>query len=190
MTESTTYNVLLSGNLKSGFEPEQVVEAFARLFKLSPEKAGAIIGKRFVVKREVELNVAKAYRDKLVAIGIDVKLKPHGDADELELEPVEQPLSKDGVPLEAGEMICPKCELKQTRAEECSGCGVIIEKAHKVQEQIAEAEAENPEPPTASTPAAAGDANSDQPASKKWLIAAAAVVAAVLAALLWYLFAV
>ena len=47
MTESATYSVLLSGNLKSGFEAEQVVDAFARLFKLTPEKAGSIVGKRF-----------------------------------------------------------------------------------------------------------------------------------------------
>ena len=190
MTESATYSVLLSGDIKPGFEPEQVIDAFARLFKLTPKKASAIIGKRFVVKHEVELSVAKAYREKLLAIGVDVQLEQDGGIDELELEPVQQPISKDGVQIEPGEMICPKSDLKQAKAEECSGCGVIIEKAHKVQEQIAEAEAENPEPPTASTPAAAGDADSDQPASKKWLIAAAAVVAAVLAALLWYLFAV
>ncbi|MCP4769014.1 MAG: hypothetical protein GY875_22480 [Gammaproteobacteria bacterium] len=201
MTESATYSVLLSGDLKSGFEAEQVVGAFASLFKLTPEKAGAIIGKRFVVKREVELSVAKAYQEKLTAIGVDVRLKRHGGIDELALEPVQLPASKDGEPVEPlapDEMICPKCELRQTKAEECSGCGVFVDKVHKIQEQEAEAEAEGSATPAASTTVAAAEAEGnptgasvvpgDQPVTMKWLIAPMAV--AVLGALLWYFIAV
>ena len=188
MTDSATYSVLLSGDLKSGFKAEQVVDAFARLFKLTPEKAGAIIGKRFVVKHEVELSVAKAYEEKLLAIGVDVRLEQDGGIDELELEPVQPPLSKDGVQIEAGEMICPKCDLKQAKAEECSGCGVIIDKVHKIQEQAAEFEStEEPEPSTtvaAGKPARTDAERSDHPVTMKWLIAA--LVVAVLGALLWY----
>ena len=190
MTESATYSVLLSGDLKTGFEPAQVVDAFASLFKLTPEKAGAIIGKRFVVKKEVELSVAKAYQEKLVAIGVDVKLERDGGTGELELEPVQTPVFKDGVqvePLGADEMICPKCELKQTRAEECSGCGVIIDKVHKIQQQMAETEDSATPAQAAGQQAQAGTARNDQPATMKWLIAL--LVVAVLGALLWYLFA-
>jgi len=190
MTESATYSVLLSGDLKSGFEPEQVVDAFARLFKLTPEKAGAIIGKRFVVKREVELSVAKAYKEKLSAIGVDVSLKQDGGTGELELEPVQPPGSKDGVQVEPGEMICPKCDLKQAKAEECSGCGVFVEKVHKIQEQ--EAESVDAETAASTTELAGEQAQAvaprgDQLVIMKWLIAS--LVVAVLGALLWYFIA-
>ena len=199
MTESATYSVLLSGNLKSGFEAERVIAAFASLFKLTPEKASNIIGKRFVVKREVELSVAKAYKEKLSAIGVDVRLKRHGGVSELELEPVQLPASKDDPqvePLGDHEMICPKCELRQGKAEECSGCGVFVDKVYKIQGQEAEARAVGSEAPVASTmvavaeeePAEAGAVHSDQPVTMKWLIAPIAV--AVLGALLWYFIAV
>ena len=190
MTESATYSVLLSGDLKSGFEPEQVVDAFARLFKLTPEKASAIIGKRFVVKHEVELSVAKAYQEKLSAIGVDVRLEQDDGTGELELEPVKPPLSKDGVQIEAGEMICPKCDLKQAKAEECSGCGVIIDKVHKILEREAEyADTETEATTTAPDGEQAQEvtARGAQPAAVKWLIAA--LVVAVLGALLWYFIA-
>ncbi|MCP4335268.1 MAG: hypothetical protein GY785_21660 [Gammaproteobacteria bacterium] len=189
MIESATYSVLLSGDLKSGFEPEQVVDAFARLFKLTPEKASNIVGKHFVVKREVELSVAKAYKEHLSAIGVDVRLKRDGGIGELELEPVQPPLSKDGVQVEPGEMICPKCDMKQAKAEECRGCGVFVDKVHKIQEREAEfADAE----PAASTTGLAEEqaqavAPGELPVTMKWLIAS--LVVAVLGALLWYVIA-
>jgi hypothetical protein len=201
MTESATYSVVLSGNLKAGFDPDSAVEAFARLFKLSPEKAGAIVGTRAVLKREVELKVAKTYQQKLAAIGIDVQLKKHGGI-ELELEPVEDPGSAQAGGaghLDSGEMICPKCQLKQAKAEECSGCGVIIQ---KFLQRTAESGDAADSAPAAATPGSAAAPQSapartaapqtapaeDVPLSVKWLIAP--VVVAVLGALVWYLVAI
>ncbi len=165
MNESATYSVVLSGDLKTGFEPEEVVEAFARLFKLAPEKAGSIVGTRFVLKREVELKVAKTYQDKLATIGVDVKLEQHGGLDELALEPV---VSADGELVELlgqDEMICPKCELRQARADECSGCGVFV---HKVLPRAAEPEATDeampaPQPREAVSATIGVDVNLKQP---------------------------
>jgi predicted nucleic-acid-binding Zn-ribbon protein len=138
MNESATYSVVLSGDLKTGFEPEEVVEAFAKLFKLPPEKAGSIVGTRFVLKREVELKVAKTYQAKLATIGVDVKLEQHGGIDDMALEPMGSVDDEQVVPLAQDEMICPKCELRQARADECSGCGVFV---HKVLPKAAESEA-------------------------------------------------
>jgi methionyl-tRNA synthetase len=62
------------------------------------------------------------------AIGGDIKLKQHGGLDELALESV---VSADGElvePLVQDEMICPKCELRQARADECACCGVFVHK--------------------------------------------------------------
>ena len=157
MNESATYSVLLSGDLKTGFEPDRVVEAFARLFKLPPEKAGSIVGTRYVLKREVELEVAKSYQEKLTAIGVDVKLERHGGIEELALEPLESPDGELVEPLRQGEMICPKCELRQTRADQCSGCGVFVQ---KVMPGIAEAEAADEAVPVPEQPGAVGVASS------------------------------
>ena len=35
----------------------------------------------------------------------------------------------NGADLPEGQMICPKCELVQPKAEQCSGCGVYVAKA-------------------------------------------------------------
>lgn len=190
MTEPASYSVVLSGNLKSGFDAEQVVDAFARLFKLPPEKASRIIGSEFVIKRDVGLPVAKIYQQKLANIGIEVVLQPQGDAGELALMPIEAVKSGDAdnadAPLASNEMICPKCELRQPRAEECSGCGVIVSKVPPPAEFTVKVEAEATQPAALSaarnpTAAVGGEVRST---STNWVIAA--LVVAVLGALLWY----
>ncbi|MFK7816174.1 MAG: hypothetical protein AB8B92_07545 [Gammaproteobacteria bacterium] len=35
----------------------------------------------------------------------------------------------DSAESDDGQMVCPKCELEQIKAEQCSGCGVYVEKA-------------------------------------------------------------
>ncbi len=201
MSESATYSVVLSGDLKSGFDVDGVTESFAKLFKLSPEKAGSIVGSRTVLKREVDLKVAKTYQQKLAAIGLDVKLKRHGGIDELALEPVEEPSAaqpEGAEPLDPGEMICPKCELRQAKADECSGCGIIVQKFLQRQAEAAEAAEAADGGQAAVRPAAVAAAaavdegaeivtQEDVPVSLKWLIAPAVVAA--LGALLWYLVA-
>jgi len=88
MNESATYSVVLSGNLKSGFELDWVIDSFARLIKVPPEKASRIIGTEFVVKRDVELQEARTYQEKLSGIGVEVLLKRDCGVEELALEPV------------------------------------------------------------------------------------------------------
>jgi hypothetical protein len=49
---------------------------------------------------------------------------------------VDTPLNADAERTEAssveGSMTCPKCELEQPKAEQCSGCGVYVKKAQAV----------------------------------------------------------
>ena len=188
MNDSATYSVVLSGNLKSGFEPQRVIDAFARLFKLSPEKASRIVGTEFIVKRDVELQVAKSYREKLGDIGVEVLLQQEGGVEELALEPVQLPGSDDDQtsPPSSEEMLCPKCALKQPKAEMCRGCAVVIHKVLQLAAasdgaEIVSQEVEEPAPGGTNAPAGA----SDRSISVKWMIALAAV--AVLGTLLWYL---
>jgi hypothetical protein len=132
MTESATYNVVLSGDLLSGFEITTVVDAFAKMFKLSPEKASSMVGSQLVIKKDVELRVAESYQQKLTSIGIEVELKKLGDPSELSLEPMQERVSGvDGAEqpmVETGQMLCPKCKILHEKAEECANCGVYIHK--------------------------------------------------------------
>ena len=139
MTESTTYNVVLSGDILPGFEVTKVIVAFAQMFKLSPEIASSMVGSCLVIKKEVELQVAEFYRQKLAEIGIDVELKKLGGGAELSLEPMQQRVSSaDGSEqymLDASQMICPKCNFLQSKAEECTNCGVYIHKVIGLQNE-------------------------------------------------------
>ena len=132
MTESATYNVVLSGDILSGFEITTVVDAFAEMFKLSPEKANSMVGSQLVIKKDVELRDAGSYQQKLTEIGIEVELKKLGAPTELSLEPMqERVLGADGAEqpmVETGKMLCPRCKFLQKKAEECANCGVYIHK--------------------------------------------------------------
>jgi hypothetical protein len=193
MNESATYSVVLSGNLKSGFELDWVIDSFARLFKVPPEKASCIIGTEFVVKRDVELQVAKTYKEKLSCIGVEVLLKRDGGIEELALEPVHSPAAADdaeSAPPSAAEMLCPKCALKQPKAEECRGCGVIIARVLQLATPSADAEivSQVVEPAHGEEVADTRAVTEDQPTGMKWIIAP--LVVAVLGALLWYFIAI
>jgi hypothetical protein len=132
MSDSFSYNVVLSGELLAGYETASVVDAFAKMFKLSGEKAVSMVGTRVVIKRGVELQLAKTYQKKLAAIGIEVNLELPEATSELSLEPLQQRVSSaDGSEqhlLEPGQMLCPKCSFLQPKAEECVNCGVYIHK--------------------------------------------------------------
>jgi hypothetical protein len=62
------------------------------------------------------------------AIGDDIELKQPDGTDEIALEPMGSADGEQIEPLAQDEMTCPKCELRQARADECSGCGVFVHK--------------------------------------------------------------
>jgi hypothetical protein len=145
MIGSATYSVVLSGNILSGFESDTATSAFAEMLNLPPDEAEEIVTSRFVVEKEVELHVAKTCKEKLAGIGVDAVLQRHGGVGELELEPMGEDnaladeTDEDGNALPGSEtMVCPKCDLKQERADSCAQCGVYI---HKVIKQAAATEA-------------------------------------------------
>jgi len=74
-----------------------------------------MFGSRMVVKKEVELKVARTWQKKLNAIGIQVNLEILGGLDELSLEPMETLVTNaDGAVehlLEPGQMLSPKRNL-------------------------------------------------------------------------------
>lgn len=197
MTDSATYSVILSGEIKTGFDTDTVVEAFARLFKMPPEKAGSVVGKRFVIKKEVELEIAERYVHRLDSIGLDVRLKKHDNALPLSLEPLPDPPepppesgdadnseTAPAQPLSADEMICPKCSLRQPGADECSGCGVIVARFNATQQAPPPAAAAEPREVTPAESSVAVDEAPTGAGELKYFVFPA--LAAVAGALVWY----
>lgn len=183
MTDSARYSVIISDEYQSGFERQQVQDAFAALFKIPPEKAAKVLEGQRVLKKETDLRTAQVYKKKLEAIGLVVTLK--------ERLPAPPPMSLSLVPedeeaqAKASDAVdtvtCPKCELEQPAdAERCQGCGVFL---HKVMKPSSDGTA-----PTQQVSQAAGSAESPQYSAREGLTTAglvAGVVAAVLGALAW-----
>ena len=126
MSESSTYTVISTGQLQEDFGLEDVKNSFAKLFKTTPEKAGNYVGVQKILKKDLELAKAKALKSRLEQIGMVIALKEHksevkNDGMSLSIEK-KQPLKEDTT------MTCPKCNLHQQKAEQCTGCGVYVKK--------------------------------------------------------------
>lgn len=225
MTESEKYNVILSPQIRSGYEPDLVIKSFAELFKLPQEKARTVIGTRRVLQKELDRVKAEKYQQKLKSIGLDVVLEkvektvPKMDKEKvekspeeslksikaepepvqtsrartpvLELVPTDAELGKDPANknTSGGEMItCPKCQLEQPKAEECSGCGVIFSKIRDTAPPQQAAPVEAVQTDIADSSHAIDSSTEQGSVSVKIFLLPA--VAAVLGALLWMFIAV
>ena len=142
MKESSTYTVAINGEIKPGVDLQHAQQAFAKLFSITPEKAAAFIGKQQILKKDIDIKTAHAYKTKLESIGLVVELQEKLEAQEkpsiLALQPIAEDISVDHQSdniSDQNSLICPKCELKQPKAKQCIGCGVII---HKFQKQTTE----------------------------------------------------
>lgn len=126
---TTSYRVVSNGQLKEGFELEAVQTAFATLFKIQEEQAKGIVGTKKVIKKGLNAEKARSYKQKLENIGlvIDIERGAENPALSLSLSPIES--KHDTV-----SMTCPKCNLKQSASDECSGCGIIFSKFKSHQE--------------------------------------------------------
>ncbi|MEM7402354.1 MAG: CHY zinc finger protein [Pseudomonadota bacterium] len=125
MSDLSTYTVISTGKLHEDFGLEDVIESFAKLFKTTPEKASKYVGVQKILKKDMELKKAKALKARLEQIGMVIALKEHqvaaSAANELSIEE-KAPVKADTT------MMCPKCGLRQEKAEQCSSCGVYVQK--------------------------------------------------------------
>ena len=142
MGHSAKYQVISSGQIKSGYERDLVESAFARIYKITPAKSAAYLAKKRVIKKDVPLEVAKKYHRKLESIGLDVSLvttdstlaanAPINQPAAMSLSLVEEPskteISEETVITSKALSACPKCGLEQEQSDECAGCGIIISK--------------------------------------------------------------
>ncbi|ABC29693.1 conserved hypothetical protein [Hahella chejuensis KCTC 2396] len=146
MGRAPTYNVVSSGEINAGFDAQQVANSCAKLFKTTPEKAQALLSKKLVLKKGLDLETARAYVSKLDSIGVaatvqEVMPEPTLKAHTLSLEPTEEELrAKEEAAVKPSDdrITCPKCNLEQPKADQCAGCGVYM---HKVAPPVASSEA-------------------------------------------------
>jgi len=193
MTDSVTYSVVMNGEIRVGYEPELVVNAFAKLFKITPEKANTIVGSKRTLKKGLNLKVAETYKQKLGSIGLEVVLKKHepvkAEPQGLTLEPIQDEVQEKEEPSREeplrSTMVCPKCNLEQSKSEQCSGCGVYM---HKMQKN--DAEDTNSSAYTPRQEKVEQDSNYSDSETSQLKMVIAPVIVALLGALLWKLIAV
>lgn len=76
MTGETRFHVVLSGDTLGGAEPDRVAAALARLFKMSEEKARALLsGKPVVVKKNADEATARKFQVALRQAGARCELR-------------------------------------------------------------------------------------------------------------------
>ncbi|MFT4582116.1 MAG: plasmid maintenance system antidote protein VapI [Gammaproteobacteria bacterium] len=192
---STTYRVVMSGEIIARYETELVAAHFAKLFKLTPEKADALVGTKRVLQEGIALELAKTYEDKLKGIGLGVAIeKELALVEETEPTTESKPESigvastvQASAPATraAPGMVCPKCRVEQTKAEQCTGCGVFMSKVLTQQTEL--------EPSVRSSPSeratpAQSTASKDvvQPEANSIKTLAVPALVALAGALLWY----
>lgn len=149
MSESSKYSVVTSGKLLADFDPEQVRDSVAALFKIAPEKAELLLRREQIVKKQVDLNIARAYKKRLESIGLAVALREHRPASmetsapqapisgaamslapmDIQREPALAPIS-DTDASASDRLDCPKCNAPQPVVnEQCQACGALLRSA-------------------------------------------------------------
>jgi len=149
MGDGTTYDVITNGEILDGYQVEQVIDGFAQLFKISPEKANVFLNKKRVVKKGLSLKQAHVYKQKLETIGLIVELnaqapKVNSYKLALTLEPMEpaRPIAADSslateshltaqTDTPQSTVTCPKCQQVQEGGQFCVACGVCFDKVNK-----------------------------------------------------------
>ncbi len=142
---SDQYNVIFKGELLDGFELGAVQSAFAKAFKIEPEKAKTFFsGKNYALRKKIDHKKAYQFKIALAGFGASVELrriapKPVSPLQELSLEPIERQSSEDAIDDTASAQgqsrstknkgyFCPKCGVEQTKKVACLGCGIIFDK--------------------------------------------------------------
>ncbi len=193
-----SYSVIITGGLQNGAELQQVQQSFAELFKITAEKASTIVGTKKILKKDTDYKTAQAYKQRLEKVGLVVALReqlptPKAIPD-MELQPTEEEIQAKQEAEETAKdaarevyFNCPKCNLKQLKTEQCTGCGVFMHKLKNTSFQNT-ASLQQEDHSETETEISDFEVNSAQSFNSKALIAAA--IAAILGALLWSFIAI
>ncbi|MGL4315347.1 MAG: DUF805 domain-containing protein [Pseudomonas sp.] len=151
MTEAR-FKIVFSGELMPDMEPDIVKDNLAQLFKSNRDKIEALFsGARVPIKRDLPEAEAEKYLTALQRAGARAYKELDLAANLSLVEIDDHRTSAPDEPLSNVRMSCPKCGHEQGKANECSACGIIIDKYLARQTQLAEsAPAPAPAVPNAS----------------------------------------
>ena len=74
MDPQPKFYLMTSGNIRPGFEWEEVESHVAKLFKVSREKARGIVSSKRVLKKDLDQKKAQLYQQRLEGIGVEIRL--------------------------------------------------------------------------------------------------------------------
>jgi uncharacterized membrane protein YhaH (DUF805 family) len=142
------FKIVFNGELMPDASLETTQENLARLFKSDLTRIHSLfIGKAVDLKRDLSENEADQYLKALQSAGAKVR-KEQDLAASLSLVETDDHRAPDSEPVSNVPMTCPKCGHQQSKAIECSACGIVIEKFIARQAMLAE------NPPEVVSPAA------------------------------------
>jgi len=134
--DQARFKIVFDGALMPQTALETAKENLARLFKSDTSKIDALFsGKPVVLKRDLSDDEADKYLRALHGAGANARKEAEEQAVGLSLvetddHPSEATLASRSTAeaADSDQMTCPKCGHVQSRASDCSACGVIIEK--------------------------------------------------------------
>lgn len=151
------FKIVFAGELMPGHALEQVRENIANLFKTDPSKIAHLFSGRPVeIKRDLDSSEADKYLGALQRAGAKVSKQEDLGASLSLVATEDHP--DPNAPQEPGteeRMTCPKCGHEQTKAIDCSACGIVIEKFLARQAQLTQTPSPTATPSPYATPQAA-----------------------------------
>jgi len=132
------FKIVFNGELMPDVSLETAKENLARLFKSDQTRINSLFsGGNVDIKRDLSENEADQYLKALQSAGAKVRKEQDLAASlslvETDDHRMESSEAESNVP-----MICPKCGHQQSKAIECSACGIVIEKFIARQAMLAE----------------------------------------------------
>ncbi len=134
------YYVYSSGEIVAGFATQEVINAFAALFKISPEEATEYVKAKKLIGNALSSSEVTDYTNQIKAVGLvtvvvgeDAVNDPLTPASEVRAESI--PVNEDTTPVDSAQKkpepiepqaICPKCGTMQPRADACKKCHLIF----------------------------------------------------------------
>ena len=139
------YDIVFTGRLRSGTDPDEVLDSFSKRFDVGPDTARAMLRaeQEIVIKKSVPVKQAYKFKEVLESIGMEVRLEAlhehvEGEEPSLELVPKGTAAEVDKsapdaapVHLHRTGVECPKCGTRQLQAKACVKCGLIFAKYYQ-----------------------------------------------------------
>jgi len=145
--DEALYQVVLSGEIVSGFSREAALASLARIFQTSAARlVPALDGGDYAIDDLMTADEAAALQQRLERVGVQARLEQVASGQSRHPRTGLR-LPRQDYPVEAGLMHCPACGHQQLVAKSCDECGVVFAEFNR-QRAAAQRAAAGPSPPT------------------------------------------